>query len=70
MEAHGFRSTWKELAVPQYMRGIGKGSQRASKFVHLVGAPHDGGFIGHSSLVLDEGPGHLEIASVPPAIWS
>ena len=48
------------------MRGVGKGSQKASKFVHLVGALHDGGLLGYSTPVLDEDPEHPEIACIPP----
>ena len=66
MERAGFKASWENLAVPQYMRGIWKGSQRASKICHLVGALHDGRLIGYSSPVLDEDPEHPEIASVPP----
>ena len=53
------------MPTPQYMRGVGEGSQKASRCVHLVGALHDGRLLGYSSLVLGEDPGHPEIASVP-----
>lgn len=32
----------------------GRGSQQCSEYVHLVGALHDGTFMGYSSPVLDE----------------
>ena len=57
---------WEDLPTPQYMRGIGKGSQKVSRFVRLVGTLHDGGLLGCSSPVLDEDPEHPEIACVPP----
>ena len=69
MKKHGFQVVWKELATPEYVRGVGKGSQRCSRMVHLVGALHDGEPIGYSSPVLDEdlaGPD----ASCTPLLYS
>ena len=66
MEAAGFKAIWEDLTTPQYMRGVSKGSQKASKFVHLVGALHDGKLLGYSMPVLDEDPEHPETACIPP----
>ena len=56
MEAQGFLAIWGTFATPQFLRGIGHGSQKASKVVHLIGAFHDGKLLGYSALVLDENP--------------
>ena len=66
MEKQGFKATWQYLLHPGSMGGIGRGSQQCSKFVHLIGALHDGKFIAYSSLVLGEGPSHPETAATPP----
>lgn len=51
MEWRGFKAIWQDLPVREYMRGVGKGSVRCSRAVHLVGALHDGTFIGYISPV-------------------
>ena len=56
MEAQGFSAVWGTFATPQFLRGIGHGSKKASKVVHLIGALHDGKLLGYSAPVLDEGP--------------
>ena len=60
MEGRGFKFIWQNLPTPEYMRGIGRGCQRCSKYVHLVGAFHDGKFIGYCSPVQDEDPARPE----------
>ena len=65
MEAHGFRAIWSQMPKPEYMRGVGKGSQRATRRVNLVGALHDGGLLAYEAPVLDAE--HCpESAGVPP----
>ena len=48
------------------MRGIGRGAQRSSQAVHLIGALHDGKLLGYSCPVLEDDPLHPETANIPP----
>ena len=65
MEAHGFKAIWSQMPKPEYMRGVGEGSQRATRRVNLVGALHDGGLLAYEAPVLDAE--HCpESAGVPP----
>ena len=66
MQKHGCTALWRDLPTPEFMRVIGRGSQKCSRAMHLVGALHDGKLIGYSSPVLDEDPASPETANVPP----
>ena len=68
MEAVGFPAVWEDLVVFQFMRGIGRGSQTASRMVLLVGALHDGKLFGYSRLVLGEGLAHPVASLTPPPV--
>ena len=65
MQKHGFAGICEPLLHPEYMRGIGRGSQMCSRAVHRVGALHDGGVTGKSSPVLDKDESAPESAFVP-----
>ena len=65
MEQHGFKAVWSTFAKPEYMRGVGKGAQRATRLVNLVGALHDGGLLAYEAPVLDADL-RPESAGVPP----
>ena len=65
MESHGFQAIWYNLGKFEYVRGVGKGAQRCTRKVNIVGALHDGGLLAYEALVLD-----VEVcpesAGVPP----
>ena len=47
MQRHGFKAVYETLLVPEFMRGIGRGAQRSSQCVHLIGALHTGKLLGY-----------------------
>ena len=66
MQKHGFQAIWTDLPKPEWMRGVGRGSQKCSRRVNLVGALHDGKLLGFDAPVLDYDPESPESAMVPP----
>ena len=66
MQRHGSEAIWETLPTPEFIRGVGRGAQRCSRKVHLVGALHDGRLLGFDAPVLDEDPASPESAGVPP----
>ena len=69
MEKRGFNAIWETLPQPGFKRGIGRGSQKCSKHVHLVGALHGGKLTGYSPPVPDEDASHPEAALTPPPFY-
>lgn len=65
MEQNGFQVVWRDLLEPQYMRGVGRGSQKCTQYVRLVGALHDGSLLGYFAPVLDDDPDHPDTAQCP-----
>ena len=66
MQRHGFEAIWEMLPTPEYIRGVGRGSQTCSRKVHMVGALHDGRLLAFEAPVLDEDPLSPESEGVPP----
>ena len=66
MEAKGFQAIWTALAQPEFMRGVGRGSQKCSWKVDLVGALHTGELISYQAPVLDSEPDDPGADGVPP----
>ena len=66
MEAQGFQAYWTKLAMPEHMRGAGRGSQTCTYKVDLVGALRTGESICYSAPVLDSGPSDTSGDTVPP----
>ena len=66
MESKGFAAIWTALAQPEYMRGVGRGSQKCSYKVDLVGALHTGEFISYQAPVLDSEFDDPAADGVPP----
>lgn len=53
MVAHGFDAIWTTLPKPEFTSGVGKGAQRCTRRVNLVGALLDGGLLAYEAPVLD-----------------